>query len=81
MAIPRLHADDTLLRPGRRPGTGSVWYFRQGRFVAVDALSDPRAYMTGKLWLEQGVTPRMDQLADPAVDLKEITLAGAEVPA
>ena len=45
--------DKTVLRPGRRPGTGSVWYFRAGRFIAVDALFDPRAYMAGKRWLEQ----------------------------
>lgn len=74
-------ADETLMRPGRRPGTGSVWYFRAGRFVAVDALSDPRAYMAGKRWLEKGVTPLKAQLADPSVDFQEISLADAAVHA
>lgn len=74
-------ADRTLLRPGRRPGTGSVWYFQAGRFVAVDALSDPRAYMAGKRWLEERVSPRLDQLADPAVDLKEVASDPVDVPA
>jgi 3-phenylpropionate/trans-cinnamate dioxygenase ferredoxin reductase subunit len=65
-------ADRTIFRPGRQPGTGSVWYFRQGRFVAVDALSEPRAYMTGKRWLETGAAPCPERLADPSIDLREV---------
>lgn len=62
-------ADQTIFRAGKRAGTGSVWYFRKGRFIAIDALSDPRAYMTGKRWLEQGAMPSADRVADPACDL------------
>ncbi|MBF9058004.1 FAD-dependent oxidoreductase [Rhodobacterales bacterium HKCCSP123] len=62
-------ADRTFFRPGRQPGTGSVWYFRGRSFVAVDALSDPRAYMTGKRWLETGAAPCPERLADPSIDL------------
>lgn len=61
-------ADHTVFRPGKRPGAGSVWYFRQGRFIAIDALSDPRAYMTGKRWLEQGGILSASDLADPDWD-------------
>jgi 3-phenylpropionate/trans-cinnamate dioxygenase ferredoxin reductase subunit len=64
-------ADRTIFRHGRQPGTGSVWYFRHGAFVAVDALSDPRAYMSGKRWLETGGTPCPDRLADPDIDLRD----------
>ena len=70
-------ADRTVYRPGRQPGTGSVWYFRGQSFVAVDALSDPRAYMTGKRWLETGAQPCPERLADAATDLREAVAEGA----
>ncbi|MGY6697490.1 MAG: NAD(P)/FAD-dependent oxidoreductase [Roseinatronobacter sp.] len=63
-------ADSTVFRPGPKPETGSVWYFSGSKLVAVDALSDPRAYMTGKRWLEQGVSPCADWLSKPEADLK-----------
>jgi 3-phenylpropionate/trans-cinnamate dioxygenase ferredoxin reductase subunit len=63
-------ADSTVFRSGPKPGTGSVWYFLGSRLIAVDALSDPRAYMTGKRWLEQGVSPCADWLSKPEADLK-----------
>jgi 3-phenylpropionate/trans-cinnamate dioxygenase ferredoxin reductase component len=63
-------ADSTVFRPGPKPGTGSVWYFRGSQLIAIDALSDPRAYMTGKRWLEQGLSPCVEQLCNPKADLK-----------
>ena len=62
----------TVTRPGARPGSQSVWYFRQGRLIAVDAMNDPRAYMTGKRWIEAGLSPDPAALADPAADLKAL---------
>jgi 3-phenylpropionate/trans-cinnamate dioxygenase ferredoxin reductase subunit len=35
-------------------------------------MNDPRAYMTGKRWIEAGVSPDPAGLADPAVDLKAL---------
>ena len=64
--------DAIVTRPGGRPGSQSVWYFRQGRLIAVDAMNDPRAYMTGKRWIEAGVSPSAAALADPASDLKAL---------
>jgi len=48
--------DETVTRQG--DGT-SIWYFRAGDLIAVDALNDPRAYMVGKRLIEGGkaVTP------------------------
>jgi 3-phenylpropionate/trans-cinnamate dioxygenase ferredoxin reductase subunit len=66
--------DDTLVRPGPREGSVSVWYFRQGRFIAVDAVNDAKAYVVGKKLLELGRTPTREQLEDPATDLKALTL-------
>ncbi|MGI2035644.1 NAD(P)/FAD-dependent oxidoreductase [Rhizobium panacihumi] len=62
--------DETVVREGVRPGSVSVWYFREGRFVAVDAINDAKAYATGKRLLDQGREPDRDVLADSAADLK-----------
>jgi len=62
--------DRTVIRPGHRPGGQSIWYFRGPDLLAVDAISDPKAYMQGKRWIEAGVSPDPKALADPEVDLK-----------
>lgn len=64
--------DETIVRPGQREGSVSVWYFRQGRFIAVDAINDAKAYVTGKKLLDLGITPDRVLLQDPAVDLKTL---------
>ena len=64
--------DETLLRPGSREGSASVWYFRQGRLIAVDAINDAKAYVSGKKMIESGITPDKALLADPAADLKQL---------
>ncbi|NBB98269.1 MAG: FAD-dependent oxidoreductase, partial [Alphaproteobacteria bacterium] len=55
-------ADRSVFRPGKRDGTGSVWYFRAGDLIAVEAVSDPRAYMTGKAYLEKGIAISAEQI-------------------
>ncbi|WCJ63291.1 NAD(P)/FAD-dependent oxidoreductase [Agrobacterium tumefaciens] len=62
--------DETMLRPGVREGSWSVWYFRDGRFVAVDAVNDAKAYVAGKKLLDTGAEPDRAILADAAADLK-----------
>ena len=62
--------DETMLRPGAREGSWSVWYFRDGRFVAVDAVNDAKAYVAGKKLLDIGAEPDRAILADAAADLK-----------
>lgn len=62
--------DETVLRPGAREGSWSVWYFRDGRFVAVDAVNDAKAYVAGKKLLDTGAEPDRTILADPSADLK-----------
>ena len=64
--------DETIVRPGQREGSVSVWYFRQGKFIAVDAINDAKAYVTGKKLLDLGITPDRALLQDPAVDLKTL---------
>lgn len=61
-----------VTRPGAKPGTHSVWYFAEGRLIAVDAMNEPRSYMLGKRWIEAGHSPDPVALADPAQDLKAL---------
>ncbi|WFU09956.1 FAD-dependent oxidoreductase [Rhizobium sp. CB3090] len=64
--------DETLLRAGTREGSASVWYFKEGSFIAVDAINDAKAYVTGKKLLETGTNPAKAVLADSAADLKQL---------
>jgi 3-phenylpropionate/trans-cinnamate dioxygenase ferredoxin reductase subunit len=64
--------DETIVRKGQREGSVSVWYFMQGKLIAVDALNDAKAYVTGKKLLEQGLTPDRAVLEDPQADLKTL---------
>ncbi|KQV63995.1 FAD-dependent oxidoreductase [Rhizobium sp. Root1220] len=64
--------DQTLLRPGTREGAHSIWYFRDGTFIAVDAVNDAKAYVTGKKMLETGINPDMTILANASADLKQL---------
>lgn len=66
--------DETLVRPGPREGSVSVWYFRDERLIAVDAVNDAKAYVVGKKLIEMGRTPERAALADPDSDLKALTL-------
>ncbi len=62
----------TVTRRGARPGSQSVWYFAGPRLLAVDAMNDARAYMTGKRWIEAGRSPDADGLAQPARELASL---------
>ncbi|VDS07613.1 Ferredoxin--NAD(P)(+) reductase fdr [Paracoccus haematequi] len=63
--------DRIVTRPGDGRHGGSVWYFRDGRLIAVDALNDARAYMIGKRLIESGRSPAPDAIAT-ATDLKAL---------
>jgi len=62
--------DSVVLRPGKRPGSQSVWYFTGEQLLAVDAMNDALAYAFGKKILEAGRTLPKTAAADPASDLK-----------
>ncbi|MFZ1813725.1 MAG: FAD-dependent oxidoreductase [Rhizobiaceae bacterium] len=64
--------DETCVRPGVREGSQSIWYFRSGKFLAVDAINDSRSYMFGKKLLELGRNVTPAQASDPAFDLKQL---------
>jgi len=61
-----------------RPGEGaavSFWYYCGDTLLAVDAMNDPRAYMTGKRLIESGRSPDPAQVADPDTALKALLAA------
>lgn len=64
--------DRTVLRKGLRPDVASVWYLRDGQLIAVDAINDAKAYVTGKKLIESGRTPDMAIVADPESELKQL---------
>ena len=64
--------DETVVRPGSREGALSVWYYKEGHLIAVDAINEAKAYVTGKKLLDQGRSARADLVADPTVDLKSL---------
>ncbi len=64
--------DRTVTRPGHRPGGLSIWYYRGGTLLAVDAINDSKAYMQGKRWIEAGHSPDPEALADATLDLKAL---------
>ncbi len=56
-------ADHIATRKGEGAHGGSVWYFRAGQLIAVDALNDARAYMIGKRLIEAGRSADPDLIA------------------
>ncbi len=64
--------DATVSRPGKRQTAFSVWYYRHGKLIAVDAVDDPQAYMAGRRLLTAGLSPPPATLADPSVALKSL---------
>lgn len=64
--------DRVVVREG---ANRSHWYYAGDRFLAVDALSDPRAYMVGKRLLEAGRSPAPEVVADLETDLKALLKA------
>ncbi|MGG7518570.1 NAD(P)/FAD-dependent oxidoreductase [Allorhizobium undicola] len=64
--------DETVVRPGARPGSLSIWYYRADRLIAVDAINDAKAYVTGKKLIDGGLTVDKAVIHDPAVELKSL---------
>ncbi|MBL3569471.1 pyridine nucleotide-disulfide oxidoreductase [Rhodovulum sulfidophilum] len=65
--------DRVVVRPGDRAGSLSHWYYRGTELLAVDAMNDPRAYMTAKRLIEAGRSPDPESVATG--DLKALMAA------
>lgn len=56
-------------------GSLSVWYFIGDRLIAVDAINDPRAFMTAKRLLGSGRTPKWEDIQDTSLELSALSAA------
>lgn len=65
-------ADQAAVRGDPAAKKFSVWYFRAGRLLAVDAVNDPAAFVISKRLIAAKATPDPKMLADPAIDLKSL---------
>jgi len=64
---------DRVVRRGE-PDSGSfaLYYLRGGELLAVDAISSPRDFMTGRKWIAERKCPDPTKLADTSLDLKTL---------
>jgi 3-phenylpropionate/trans-cinnamate dioxygenase ferredoxin reductase component len=61
---------DCVLRPGKREGSASVWYYHDEALIAVDAMNDALSYGIAKKVLEGRRSIPKAIAADVAADLK-----------
>ncbi|MER8968462.1 FAD-dependent oxidoreductase [Mesorhizobium sp. M0808] len=50
----------------------SIWYYKAGQLLALDAINDPRAYMVGKRIIEAGETIAPEHVLDSSKDIKAL---------
>jgi 3-phenylpropionate/trans-cinnamate dioxygenase ferredoxin reductase subunit len=62
-------ADAWVLRGALDAPSFSVWHYRAGRLVAVDAVNSPRDHLLSRKLLDAAVSPAPTQAADMAADL------------
>lgn len=65
-------ADETVLRGDPASRKFSVWYLKDARLLAVDAVNDPAAFAVSKRLIAAKSAPDAKVLADPARDLKSL---------
>lgn len=64
--------DEVIIRGDIETGRSfAAFYFKAGRFIAVDAVNAPRAFMFGKMSLTKGVSLDKVKLGDISVPLKD----------
>lgn len=64
--------NEVITRAGKRQGSVSHWYFKDGQLLAVDAMNDPVAYMVGKKLIDSNRTVEATAIADPDSNLKSL---------
>ena len=66
--------DLTVVRPGASESSLSVWYYRDGKLLAIDSMNEPRSYAFGRKIIEGDKNPAPHVVADPATDLKALAM-------
>jgi 3-phenylpropionate/trans-cinnamate dioxygenase ferredoxin reductase subunit len=64
--------DVQVVRGDPQSGQFSVWYFKEGELLAVDAINRPGDFMTAKRWIGERKHPDPVKVADVAQDLKTL---------
>ena len=68
--------DDVIIRGNMETGRSfAAYYFKDKRFIAVDAVNAPRDFMFGKMSLTRGITLDKVKLADDSVALKTCAMS------
>jgi 3-phenylpropionate/trans-cinnamate dioxygenase ferredoxin reductase subunit len=62
--------DSVVIRPGKRDGSVSHFYFKQGQMIAVDCMNDAATYAMSRRLLEAGAVITPDQIADEDYDMR-----------
>ncbi len=66
----------TVVRPGASEDGQSIWYYRDGTLLAVDAMNDPKAYAFGRKIIDAGINPSPEVVVDSQTDLRELAKSG-----
>jgi len=67
--------DQVVTRGDPAARSFSVVYLKDGKVIALDCVNATKDYVQGRALVVNGVAPPVDQLADPAVPLKELAAA------
>jgi 3-phenylpropionate/trans-cinnamate dioxygenase ferredoxin reductase subunit len=64
--------DDHAIRGSVEDGRFSVFYYRQGRLIAVDSVNRSGDQMAARRMIAGGISPSPDQIRDASFDLKSL---------
>ena len=67
--------DITVLRGDPDTRSFSVVYLKAGKVIALDCVNATKDYVQGRLFVTEGLSPTVQQLADTDVPLKELAAA------
>ncbi len=72
MAGLSMGADAWAVRGSMAEGPFSVWHYRDGKLVAVDAVANAKDHLLSRKLLDAGLTPTPEQVADASFDLTSL---------
>jgi 3-phenylpropionate/trans-cinnamate dioxygenase ferredoxin reductase subunit len=71
--------DDHAIRGSFADGNFSVFYYRQGKLIAVDSVSRAGDQMAARRMIARGISPTPDQIRDLTFDLKSMLNSADDV--
>lgn len=67
--------DSAIVRGNAESRSFSVWYLRDSRLLAVDAVNSPAEFMAGKVLVGRDAVLDPVRIADPATDVRDLVSA------